>query len=469
MTQFRTPKKTLGSLDADVAAKVLAAAGDIALVIDDKGVVRDFAFADPEYAKDGFEAWLGERWVDTVTVESKPKIEELLRDAGNTARSRGRQVNHPVLRGGPDVPVQYTAVAVANGGKIVAVGRDLRQVASLQRRLVDVQQSVERDYARTRNSETRYRLLFQISSEPVLVVDGTSMLVIEANAAAGRVLGKAPRRLAGRSFPDLFDAEGVKAVNNCLSGVRAAGRSDDVSVKFAEGKQEVSVSASAFRQDGVVHFLVRLTSANSEISTGSRARLLEVVDRLPDGFVVTDTDCRILSSNAAFLELIQASSEQQVLGRPLDKWLGRHAMELNFLVSNLRDHGSVRHFFTLARGEFDTSEDVEVSAVAVTGGEQPCYGFTVRSVARRPDFLVNARRETPRSVEQLTQLVGRVALKELVRELTDVIERLCIEAALELTGDNRASAADMLGLSRQSLYSKLRRHGLGDLDADYSN
>jgi DNA-binding NtrC family response regulator len=47
-----------------------------------------------------------------------------------------------------------------------------------------------------------------------------------------------------------------------------------------------------------------------------------------------------------------------------------------------------------------------------------------------------------------------------------MIERLCIEAALELTRDNRASAAEMLGLSRQSLYSKLRRYGLGDLDHD---
>jgi DNA-binding NtrC family response regulator len=67
-------------------------------------------------------------------------------------------------------------------------------------------------------------------------------------------------------------------------------------------------------------------------------------------------------------------------------------------------------------------------------------------------------------VEQLTELVGRVPLKELVRESTDMIERLCIEAALELTDDNRASAAEMLGLSRQGLYSKLRRHGMGDLD-----
>jgi DNA-binding NtrC family response regulator len=43
-----------------------------------------------------------------------------------------------------------------------------------------------------------------------------------------------------------------------------------------------------------------------------------------------------------------------------------------------------------------------------------------------------------------------------------MIEKLCIEAALELTGDNRASAAEMLGLSRQSLYVKLRRYGIAD-------
>jgi len=64
---------------------------------------------------------------------------------------------------------------------------------------------------------------------------------------------------------------------------------------------------------------------------------------------------------------------------------------------------------------------------------------------------------------QLTELVGRVPLKDLVRESTDMIEKLCIEAALEITGDNRASAAEILGLSRQSLYAKLRRYGLGEL------
>ena len=58
---------------------------------------------------------------------------------------------------------------------------------------------------------------------------------------------------------------------------------------------------------------------------------------------------------------------------------------------------------------------------------------------------------------------GFIGIKD---KYTDLIEQLCIEAALELTGDNRASAAEMLGLSRQSLYVKLRRFGMSDSSAE---
>ena len=68
----------------------------------------------------------------------------------------------------------------------------------------------------------------------------------------------------------------------------------------------------------------------------------------------------------------------------------------------------------------------------------------------------------PRSVQQLRELVGRVPLKDLVRESADLIEKLCIEAALDVSSNNRASAAQLLGLSRQGLYSKLRRYGLAE-------
>ena len=45
-------------------------------------------------------------------------------------------------------------------------------------------------------------------------------------------------------------------------------------------------------------------------------------------------------------------------------------------------------------------------------------------------------KELPRSASQMTELVGRLPLKDIVRETTDLIEQLCIEAALELTDDS---------------------------------
>ncbi|MEY3474810.1 MAG: transcriptional regulator PpsR, partial [Pseudomonadota bacterium] len=136
--------------------------------------------------------------------------------------------------------------------------------------------------------------------------------------------------------------------------------------------------------------------------------------------------------------------------------------DLNVLVSNLRQHGSVRLFATQLRGEHGGASDVEISAVAALSATPPCLGFTIRDIGRRLVSEGVEGRELPRSPDQMTELVGRVPLKDIVRDTTDLIEQLCIEAALKLTGDNRASAAEMLGLSRQSLYIKLRRFGIGD-------
>ena len=132
------------------------------------------------------------------------------------------------------------------------------------------------------------------------------------------------------------------------------------------------------------------------------------------------------------------------------------------LIATLRQRGSVRLFPTTLRSDQGTPSDVEISAAMVSDGEQSCLGFTIRDVSRRLNNDARAAKELPRSVGQLSELVGRVPMKDIVGETTDLIEQLCIEAALELTRDNRAAAAEMLGLSRQSLYVKLRRYGLSD-------
>jgi len=169
----------------------------------------------------------------------------------------------------------------------------------------------------------------------------------------------------------------------------------------------------------------------------------------------------------SFLDLTQHATEEQVRGRTLDTWLGRGETDALALFAMLRDHGSVRHFSTAMRGQYGSMEEVEVAAVSTSHADQPCFGFTVRATPRRAAPVhAGGGHDLPRSVEQMTELVGRVSMKALVRETTDLIEKLCIEAALRITRDNRASAAEMLGLSRQGLYAKMRRYGIGDLDGN---
>ena len=125
----------------------------------------------------------------------------------------------------------------------------------------------------------------------------------------------------------------------------------------------------------------------------------------------------------------------------------------------------MRQYGTTVSPEFGTPLEVELSGVSAVDADPPCLGFVIRQLrgaSRGETEEKFVKQPLGKSLEQMTELVGRVPLKDLVRETTDLIERLCIQAALELTTNNRASAADMLGLSRQSLYVKLRRYGIAD-------
>lgn len=470
---FKSPRDTLGPLDPDAAATLITAASDIALIIDNQGVIRDLAFNSERLAMDleGCETWVGQPWVDVVSPDSRGKVESMLRANGASGPPRWRHLNHAARTGGY-VPILYSTVQLAETGLVVAFGRDLTDISELQQRLVDAQQSMERDYARLRHVETRYRLLFEMTSEAVLVIDAATLKLIEANPSARELFGEHWKRSLSRSFREAFDAESQDRLQTMLASIRAIGRADDIQARLLDSERDVTISGSMFRQEGASLFLIRLSPniADQPVAMPeAKARLLKLIDNAPDGYVVVGPDGRIVAANAAFCDMIQLSTEDQAREQPLDRWLGRPGVDMDVLLANLRQRGSVRLFATVLRGEFGDTMDVEISAVAMVNGGQPSFGFAIRNIGRRPQpggQSVQLPKELPRSVEQLTELVGRIALKDLVREATDVIEKLCIEAALELTGDNRASAAEMLGLSRQSLYVKLRRYGLGDLNED---
>lgn len=450
-------------------ATLIETVGDVVLVVEPGGQIVEMWVGNAELKQELGDRWQGLAWVDTVTEGARGKVEEILGLSGSPKGSSSWHDLEHRLEDGSELPMRYGVVSLGRDGCLVAIGRDLRPVAALQQQVLNAQLTLEQDYWRLRQVETRYRLLFQMAADAVMIIDEASGRIVEANPAASKLLGDGGKSIVGKPFPLGFDSAGSELVSSLLAETHAVGSGSAAHVGSAAGDQEFVVTANRLHQDHETRFLVRISLMSPHETPGLEQDTVdfgELLRQAPDAVLLTDREGRIEAANQTFLDLAQLASEEQALGQSLDRWLGRTGVDLNVLLTNLRQRQVVKLFATALRGEFGATTEVEISACLYSEGERPTLAFFVRDVGRRLSAEKPLSTQLPRSVEQLTQQVGRVPLKDLVRQSTDLIEKLCIERALEVTSDNRASAAELLGLSRQSLYAKLHRYKLGDVGAN---
>ena len=417
----------------ETAADLAANAADVTLLIDETGVIRDAAFPGEELAEDDYKSWIGKRWADLVHPDSRDKVANLLSGERTPGQRRWRHINH--LRSDePDLPVRYFTLPASREGWVLAIGRDLCAASRLQQRLIEAQRSMEREYARVRQAETRFRLLFSLTEEGVLIVEDAGLRISDANPAA-----------------------------DLLAVARRTGQAETGQIGLGDDAAPVTATASVYKEGGRVFFLVRLDDGGLRRAAEGEAGLSRVAELLPDGLLVVDDAGKILTANTAFGELADLAESRRASGLAVSEFIGRTETELNVLLANLREHGAVRNYATTLLTRSGLREPVELSAVAAPSPSgAPVFGFSIRPTSLRMPDQPGAG-VPGKGVDHLSELVGRLALKDIVRESTDMIERACIEAALELTNNNRASAAELLGLSRQSLYAKMHRHNVGAL------
>ena len=466
MNSTTSPAHVLGQLNPDEVAHIVQASADISLTLNREGVIQSIAFGNPDLRSPSLESWVSKNWLDVVTSESRPKIQALLQDANETSLSRFRQINVP-SPGSADLPLLCATLKVGSTGQIIALARDLREISILQQRLVDAQQAIERDYTRLRQLETRYRVLFEMASEAVIVLDANTFKVIEANPRAADLLGDSVKKLSGRLLMDYLTKGDRIQVQSLLSKVAYTSTVAELNTSILSG-QEVYLSAAPFRNENQSLILVTLKRSGELVDrhdSNAQSLVIQALEKAPDGFIVTNSAGKILTANQAFLRLIMSDKLEQILNEPLDRWLERSSVDLRVMLSNLHEKGSIKLFATSIRDSFGTLHPVEISAVSVPY-PHACLGFTIREVGSRIRSKIQPEESITRSSEELTQLVGRLPLKEIINETTDLIEQLCIKAALDLTRGNRVSASEMLGLSRQSLYIKLRKYDLSDQSKD---
>ncbi len=433
---------------------------DITLMLDLDGVIEEAriggAIGDEELA-----AWRGRPWVETVAEVGSAKVRRMLEDACTSGVSAFRQVTQR-FPSGRELPIEYTTVRLGGKAGLIAIGRSLQAVAELQSRLIAAQQVMERDYWKLREVETRYRLLFDTATEAVLLLRLDGLLIQEANPVAIRTLGLA----SGRAFLPEMAAADRPAFEAMLARVREFGRAPAVLVHLGPEGTAWTVRATLMNAPSAPAFLLQLSPVAAAMPGETRDALAleEMIEQLPDGFLVIDREGTVRRANRAFLDLVQLPSEAAVLGESLARWLARPGADLPVLLANLQRHGNVRLFGTAMHGELGTDTEVEISAAGDRRAQPHWFALVLRDIARRPAPSPEGDR-LHAALTAILEQSGRTSLRKLVRDTVEVVERHCIEVALEVSGSNRTAAAELLGLSRQSLYEKLDRYALHGSDA----
>lgn len=428
---------------------------DITLMLDWEGVIRE-ASSSGTISSEQIGDWVGRPWTDTVGQAGGDWIRRMLEDARDRGVSAFREVRQR-FPSGLELPIEYTTVRLGGEAGLIAIGKSLQAVAELQSRLIATQQAREEDYWKLREIETRSRLLFDASNEAVLVVEADALRVVEANPAAIRALGLA----TGWEFMREVAPRDEEAFRGMLRRARENGRAPGIMVHLGAERASWIVRATLMTRDPGPVFLLQLASVGTDPQTAARGTLLrieEIVERLPDAFVVTDQDGTVRRANKAFLELVQVATEGGVLGQSIGRWLARPGSGLGVLLSNLLEHGEVRQFSTVITGEVGLEAEVEISGASSGIGTARAIGLVIRDIGRR----IAARTGGSPLSNAFTAIekdIGHTPLPVLVRQTAAALERHCIERALALAEGNRTTTAELLGLSRQSLYAKLGRYG----------
>jgi transcriptional regulator PpsR len=467
----------VGSAD-ELAQAFVALSSDIALVIDDHGVitrvVQDASTPMAPQARD----WVGQRWIETVTGETRRKVEMLLADVGSTGTARKRQVNHG-CDGEADIPVDYTALRLGAGGPVLAVGRDLRTVASIQQRFQDTQQELERTYWRARQNEARYRLLFQVATDAMLLIDGQTLRVLDGNHAAEALLRAEPGPLIGRIIEQQFDASSRPALRDLLAQVCAGGQATEIHARLAGTHIPLGVAATPFRTPpatagappGLVRVLlrVRANEGAAEDLTLQGTPLARLVDTTAEGLVVADPGGRVVVCNRAFALLAQVASVEEVQGQLLASWLGASHEELPRWMARVRAEGMANISAVALRqanaNGVAAALEMDVTITQLMEGDQERFGFTLRACApasRDGELPLSARTlALARAIDALCAEVGEAPLGTLVQRAEHLARGHLVREALNQRADNDDSTARELGISVQEL-TRLRRAHAGE-------
>lgn len=424
---------------------------DVTITLDLDGVIRDVTVSNTLSRQD-VSAWIGRPWTETVADTGDRKVRRMVEDAVRRQVSAFRQVTQR-FPSGLELLMEYTTIRLGEHGGLIAVGKSLQAVTELQSRLLSAQQEMEREFWKLRELETRYRLLFDNSSEAVVLLRAANLRILEANPAAVRALGLSPERqqgIAGRDFLNEVAGRERDLFQSMLRNVRDHGKAPGMMVHLGRDAEPWLIRASLMTAETGLMFLVQLAPVavthTAPAPEAPAVSIEAILDQGPEGLAVLDGSGIVIQANTAFRRLMGLRDDELPEGRPITAWLQ--------WTGEAPDPASQRRSAMATVLNPVGVASVEVIHVGPGDAERGLAVVIVRAVPR-PE----AAASDP-LCEGMASIVGQVGhrpLTELVSEGARRLEVHCLRAALQSAAGDSGSAAGRLGLSVEEFRARLAR------------
>ena len=454
---------TIPLIAPEILGDIISEISDLGIVVSDSGQVLSVLANPSQDFYRRLDHWNGLDVRDVLTVESVSKFNDRLDEFLHTGRQmRPIELNHSDQGGRWEFPIRYSLHRIGPDGAILLLGRDLRPVAEMQQQLIKAQMALERDYEAQREFDTRFRVLMESTREALVFVAIKSGKITEANSIAAAYLDQPREDLVGLELSSAFELRKRGDLIEALSAQAATDRAIPVKAVMRRTGGPVAISPTLFRAAGERLLLCRIeiekldTSQADSLSQNLNALFLQS----PDAIVFANEAGTILSANESFLDLIDVAHDLNVKGRSLADYLQRGSVDLKVLTENASRTGRLRLYPTKIAGEFSSARAVEIAVTCLTAGTDTLFAFVMRDSGPQDSGRAISPSMSADQGQSIMDLVGSATLRDIVAQTTDVVEKMCIETAVHLTMNNRVAAAEMLGLSRQSLYVKLRKYDL---------
>jgi transcriptional regulator PpsR len=454
-------------IEPEFLGNILATSSDIAVMIDLKGSIKSVLVNQSEQYYGDLSHWEGKNITKFLTMDSIPKLERAL-DKLNS----GQTILHSIELNHQDnakwqFPVRYNAHLVGQNDNILLLGRDLRSISETQQQLVKAQIAVEQSHEERKEYDAHYRSIFSTADEPIFVLDAKTGKIRQANPAACTLLGEDIDTLLAEPFGKFVGFKDKKDLADRMAMAAMSKTTLKVIISHNGQDTEASLYTVIYRASGQQVLLVRLNLEKNRANLNDplSQNLIALYKNGTDGIVFTNASGVISYVNESFLELLNTAQGSEIVGRSLGDFLSKGQIDLAVMLENVQRVGQMRIYSTDLKNDFGLKTAVEVSMTKISSNTSKQVSFVIRETSRaeppgpmRPAIASNDNNPS------IAELVGSASLKEIVAETTDVIEKICIQTAVETTNNNKAAAAEMLGLSRQSLYVKLHKYGLVDTE-----